>query len=116
MPLLRAGGRAGAWPTAWTRCAARCARNTDGRGPDQDHGVRRRGLADPVGAWGYSEDEIRAIVAEARARQTYVLAAYTAEAISRAVRCGVRTIEHGNLVDAEAARLMAGQGACVVPR
>ena len=71
---------------------------------------------DPVGAWGYSEDEIRAIVAEARARQTYVLAhAYTAEAISRAVRCGVRTIEHGNLVDAEAARLMAGQGAYVVP-
>ena len=39
----------------------------------------------------------------------------TAEAISRAVRCGVRTIEHGNLVDAEAARLMAGQGAYVVP-
>ena len=37
----------------------------------------------------------------------------TAEAISRAVRCGVRTIEHGNLVDAEAARLMAGQGAYV---
>ena len=45
---------------------------------------------DPIGAYGYSEDEIRAIVAEAKARHTYVLAhAYTAEAIERAVRCGV---------------------------
>ena len=88
-------------------------------GADQIKIMASGGVAsptDPVGAWGYSEDEIRAIVAEARARQTYVLAhAYTAEAISRAVRCGVRTIEHGNLVDAEAARLMAGQGAYVVP-
>ena len=71
---------------------------------------------DPVGAWGYSEDEIRAIVAEARARGTYVLAhAYTAPAIERAVRCGVRTIEHGNLVDVPTARFMADQGAYVVP-
>ena len=88
-------------------------------GADQIKIMASGGVAsptDPVGAWGYSEDEIRAIVAEARARQTHVLAhAYTAEAISRAVRCGVRTIEHGNLVDAEAARLMAGQGAYVVP-
>ncbi len=46
---------------------------------------------DPIGAWGYSEDEIRAIVEETRARNTYVLAhAYTAESIARAVRCGVR--------------------------
>ena len=71
---------------------------------------------DPVGAWGYSEDEIRAIVGEARARQTYVLAhAYTAEAIGRAVRCGVRTIEHGNLVDLPTARLMAEKGVFAVP-
>ena len=41
----------------------------------------------------------------ARADPCKLAHAYTAEAISRAVRCGVRTIEHGNLVDAEAARL-----------
>ncbi|VVD66032.1 peptidase M38 [Pandoraea eparura] len=88
-------------------------------GADQIKIMASGGVAsptDPVGAWGYSEDEIRAIVAEARARGTYVLAhAYTASAIERAVRCGVRTIEHGNLVDVPTARYMAEQGAYVVP-
>jgi len=41
--------------------------------------------------------------------------AYTAEAISRAVRCGVRTIEHGNLIDLPTARLMAEKGVFAVP-
>ena len=36
-------------------------------------------------------------------------------AIRRAVECGVRTIEHGNLVDADTARLMAAKGAYAVP-
>ena len=88
-------------------------------GADQIKIMASGGVAsptDPVGALGYCEDEIRAIVAEARARQTYVLAhAYTAEAIARAVRCGVRTIEHGNLVDLPTARLMAEKGAYAVP-
>ncbi|MFN9281691.1 MAG: amidohydrolase family protein [Betaproteobacteria bacterium] len=71
---------------------------------------------DPIGALGYSEDEIRAIVAEARARGTYVMAhAYTPDSIQRAVRFGVRTIEHGNLVDAETARVMAEHQAYAVP-
>ena len=71
---------------------------------------------DPIGALGYSEDEIRAIVTEARARGTYVMAhAYTPESMQRAVRFGVRTIEHGNLVDAETARVMAEHQAYAVP-
>jgi imidazolonepropionase-like amidohydrolase len=71
---------------------------------------------DPVAALGYSDDEVRAIVAEARARQTYVLAhSYTAEAIERAVRLGVRSIEHANLIDLPVAKLMAQMGAYVVP-
>lgn len=71
---------------------------------------------DPVGAFGYSEDEIRAIVAEAAGRQTYVMAhCYTAEAIERAVRLGVRTIEHANLIDEPVARLMAAKNAYAVP-
>lgn len=88
-------------------------------GADQIKIMASGGVAsptDPVGAFGYCEDEIRAIVGEARARGTYVLAhAYTAEAIARAVRCGVRTIEHGNLVDAPTASLMAEAGAYAVP-
>ena len=71
---------------------------------------------DPVNALGYSLEETRAIVDEAAARHTYVLAhAYTPEAIRRAVECGVRSIEHGNLIDAPTARLMAERGAYAVP-
>lgn len=71
---------------------------------------------DPVDAFGYSEDEIRAIVEEARGRHTYVMAhSYTADSIERAVRLGVRTIEHGNLIDERVARLMVETGAYVVP-
>ncbi|WGS51569.1 amidohydrolase family protein [Paraburkholderia sp. D15] len=88
-------------------------------GADQIKIMASGGVAsptDPVGAFGYSEDEIRAIVAEAEGRGTYVLAhAYTPAAIARAVRCGVRTIEHGNLIDDETARLVAQHGAYVVP-
>ena len=88
-------------------------------GADQIKIMASGGVAsptDPVGAFGYSEDEIRAIVEEAEGRGTYVMAhAYTAAAIARAVRCGVRTIEHGNLVDAPTAALMAELGAYAVP-
>lgn len=88
-------------------------------GADQIKIMASGGVAsptDPVGALGYSEEEIRAVVEEARGRQTYVMAhAYTPEAIARAVRCGVRTIEHGNLIDAPTARLMASLGAYAVP-
>ncbi|WP_454689683.1 amidohydrolase family protein [Achromobacter aloeverae] len=88
-------------------------------GADQIKIMASGGVAsptDPIAAWGYSDDEIRAIVHEARARQTYVMAhSYTAEAIERAVGMGVRTIEHGNLVDERVARLMAEKGAYAVP-
>lgn len=71
---------------------------------------------DPIHFLGYSEDEIRAAVEEAANAGTYVMAhVYTGRAIARAVRCGVRTIEHGNLVDAEAARVMADHDAIAVP-
>lgn len=41
--------------------------------------------------------------------------AYGASAIKMAVAEGVRTIEHGNLIDEDAARLAAQKGAYVVP-
>ena len=71
---------------------------------------------DPLDTWQFSEEEIRAAVAEAEAHGTYVMAhAYGAGAIARGVRCGVRTFEHGNLIDADAARLVADAGGFVVP-
>ncbi len=64
----------------------------------------------------YSKEEIRAIVEEAADRDLYVMAhAYTPPAIARCIECGVRTIEHGNLLDMDAAKMMASRGAYLVP-
>ncbi|MGI4859901.1 MAG: amidohydrolase family protein, partial [Janthinobacterium lividum] len=64
----------------------------------------------------YSIEELTAIVEEARAAKTYVMAhAYSPQAIMRAVSCGVRSIEHGNLLDEESAAFMAEHGAYLVP-
>jgi imidazolonepropionase-like amidohydrolase len=72
--------------------------------------------SDPVWMTQYSEEEVRAIVAEATRWRGYVMAhAYGADTIERAVKCGVRSIEHGNMIDAETARLIANAGAFVVP-
>ncbi len=72
--------------------------------------------ADPLESLQYRVDEIEAAVDEATRWGTYVCAhAYSAKAIERAVTAGVRTIEHGNLIDAPTARLMAERGAYLVP-
>ena len=72
--------------------------------------------ADPIDYVQYAVDEIEAMVDEATRRHTYVMAhAYTADAIYRCVEAGVRTIEHGNMIDEKAARLMAERGAYLVP-
>ena len=71
---------------------------------------------DPIHFLGYSEEEIRAIVEEASNAGTYVMGhAYTPRAISRAVQFGVRTIEHGNLVDAATAQIIHDHQAFMVP-
>jgi imidazolonepropionase-like amidohydrolase len=72
--------------------------------------------ADPLESLQYRIDEIEAAVGEATRWGTYVCAhAYSAKAIARAVTAGVRTIEHGNLIDAPTAQLMAARGAYLVP-
>jgi imidazolonepropionase-like amidohydrolase len=72
--------------------------------------------SDPVWMPQFSDEEIKAAVAEAASRRTYVLAhAYTADSIARAVRCGVRSIEHGNLIDRAAAEVVRAHEAFVVP-
>jgi len=64
----------------------------------------------------YSDDEIAAAVDEATRAGIYVAAhCHPAEAIRRAAQLGVRTIEHGTLIDAETARIVAETGAFVVP-
>jgi imidazolonepropionase-like amidohydrolase len=64
----------------------------------------------------FSPDEIRAIVDEAEAAGCYVMAhAYTASSIRRALECGVRSIEHGNLIDNETLDLLKEKGAFLVP-
>jgi len=71
---------------------------------------------DPLESLQFRLDEIEAACQEANNWGKYVCAhAYTAEAIRRAVGLGVRTIEHGNLIDESAARLMAEKGAFLVP-
>jgi imidazolonepropionase-like amidohydrolase len=71
---------------------------------------------DPLESIQYTSDELDAIVTEARHRNTYVAAhSYLPEAIQMAVRSGVHSIEHGNLVDAETAALMAAEGTVMVP-
>jgi imidazolonepropionase-like amidohydrolase len=71
---------------------------------------------DPLDSLQYTRDEIRAAVEEAAVFKRYVCAhAYPAEAVARAVECGVRVIEHGNLIDAPTAKLMADRGAFLVP-
>ena len=63
-----------------------------------------------------AKDRLRAAVEEARNAQTYVAAhLYTDEAIRRAVELGVTSIEHGNLITSETARLVNEKGAYVVP-
>jgi imidazolonepropionase-like amidohydrolase len=71
---------------------------------------------DPLWMLQYSEEEIRAAVDEATRRRTYVMAhAHTSEAIRRSVEYGVRSVEHGTLIDPDTAKLVAAKGAFVVP-
>lgn len=72
--------------------------------------------SDPIRIPQYSAEEIRAATDEAARRGSYVAAhAYSPEAIRHSVTNGVRSIEHGNLMDTETAALMAEYGAYLVP-
>jgi imidazolonepropionase-like amidohydrolase len=70
---------------------------------------------DPLDSLQFSPAEIAAATDEAKNFGRYVLAhAYTPEAITRAVENGVRTIEHGNLIDDKSARLLAKSGGFMI--
>lgn len=72
--------------------------------------------SDPIDSVQYTPAEIRAAVVEAEHRNTYVAAhAYSPESITMAVENGVRSVEHGNLVDDAAAAAIARHNAVMVP-
>lgn len=71
---------------------------------------------DPIWMNQYREDEIRAIVNECAERRTYVSAhCHPASAVRRSVAFGVRSIEHGTLIDDDTAAFVAERGAYIVP-
>jgi len=70
---------------------------------------------DPLDSRQFTLDEISAAVEEAHAFGRYAQAhAYTPDAITRAVSQGVRTIEHGNLIDEPSAKLMKQKGTYLI--
>ena len=119
------GCACGFFPTALGRVCdgvpevRHAARDEIRKGADHIKIMASGGVAspsDPVDFTQFALEEITAAVEEAEAANTYVMAhAYTGRAIRRAVECGVRTIEHGNLLDEEVAGVMAEKGAYLVP-
>ncbi len=66
---------------------------------------------DPLDTTQYTEAELRAGVQAAEDWGTYAMVhVYTSKGIQRAVKAGARSIEHGQLADETAARLMADEG------
>src|ERR1700689_5896519 len=72
--------------------------------------------SDRVDSTQFSLEELAAIVEEATAANIYVAGhAYTSRAINRGLRAGVRSIEHGNLMDASSIPVFKEFGAFYVP-
>src|ERR1700751_989753 len=96
----------------------RAVREEMRQGCDQVKIMMSGGVAspyDPLDSLQFSVGEVEAAVEEAHAFGRYVCAhAYTPEAITRAANAGVRTIEHGNLIDDASAKLMAEKGMFLV--
>jgi len=95
------------------------ARQALRRGADQVKIMADGGVASPSdkpGQWQYTVEELRAAVEVAEAAGTYVMAhVYTPKAMQNCLQAGIRSLEHGNLLDAETARLIAERGAYLVP-
>ncbi|HEX4780578.1 MAG TPA: amidohydrolase family protein [Usitatibacter sp.] len=71
---------------------------------------------DPIWMNQYREDEIRAIVGECTERRSYAAAhCHPASAVRRCVEFGVRSIEHGTLIDDDTARFVAKSDSYIVP-
>jgi imidazolonepropionase-like amidohydrolase len=87
----------------------RAARDELRRGAHHIKVMAGGGVASPtdrIDSTQFSVAELEAAVQEAAAANRYVAAhAYTPESMTRALRAGVRTIEHGNLLDVATAKI-----------
>ena len=76
--------------------------------------VLSRGI--PPGAQQYSDEELRAAVTEARRWGRVVAAhAHGTEGIKAAIRAGVRSVDHGSMLDDEAIAMLKGSPTYYVP-
>jgi imidazolonepropionase-like amidohydrolase len=72
--------------------------------------------SDEIDTSQYSIEELKAVVFEAQAAGTYVMAhVYSSRSIRNCIAAGVRTLEHGNLLDEESAQAIKAAGAFLVP-
>ncbi|MEC4114128.1 metal-dependent hydrolase family protein [Myroides pelagicus] len=66
---------------------------------------------DPIDVTQYTFDEIKAAVDAAEDWGTYVMVhAYTPRAVQRSIEAGVKSIEHGQMLDEETLQIMADKG------
>ncbi len=71
---------------------------------------------DPVETLQFSEEELRAAVNAAADYGTYVLAhLYTSNCVQRAVRAGIKSLEHAHAMDEETVKMVADAGVFVDP-
>ncbi|UYG01196.1 metal-dependent hydrolase family protein [Halomonas sp. GD1P12] len=95
------------------------ARDEIRKGATQIKIMASGGVASPtdrIDSTQFSLEEIDAIVEEATAANIHTMAhAYTARAINRLIPRGVKTIEHGNLMDEESCRLFIEHDAYLTP-
>ncbi|MGH8011058.1 MAG: amidohydrolase family protein [Candidatus Binataceae bacterium] len=95
------------------------AREMMRRGADQVKVMANGGCMSPTDelrSTQYTVAELRAAVEEAAAQGKYVMAhTYTAASMMNCLDAGVRTLEHGNFLDAAVAERMARTGAFLVP-
>jgi imidazolonepropionase-like amidohydrolase len=71
---------------------------------------------DPLESLQFTVDEMAAAVHEAQAFGKYVMAhCWTPGAMNNALEAGVRSLEHGSLIDESTAKRMAAQNAFLVP-
>ncbi len=131
-PLSQTGGhgddRQPADDHCWTTGMARVVDGVDAvraaardelrKGADHLKVMASGGVASPVDridSTQYSVAELEAVVEEAEAANRYVAAhAYDVRAVQRALRAGVRSIEHGNLIDEATCRMIIEQDAFLV--
>lgn len=71
---------------------------------------------DPVETLQFTEDEMKAIVETAKDYGSYVLAhLYTPACMQRAIRAGVKSLEHGHWLDDETARMIQANDVFINP-